>query len=178
MPVSDPRPLKKPAAREAKPGPLGVAGEGGGAWAGGVAEGGGGAAAGGGGGGAALRPPRGSGISGSCALRSEQSQVLDQPLGEGVRLGIALEVADGVGAADRVGLAEQVVAEADLGVRVGAADLGQRRTRPDAHLVGRDAEQGADVLVALPSLEQQLKHRALFIRDRHERGSLGQRGNA
>ena len=27
-------------------------------------------------------------------------------------------------------------------------------------------------------LEQQLKHRALFIRDRHERGSLGQRGNA
>ena len=87
-------------------------------------------------------------------------------------------MADGVGSADGVGLAQQVVAEADLRVRVGAADLGQRRARADAHLIGRNAEQGADVLVALPSLEQQLKHRALFIRDRHERGSLGQRGNA
>jgi hypothetical protein len=87
-------------------------------------------------------------------------------------------MADGVGSTDGVGLAQQVIAEADLRIRVGAADLGQRRTRADAHLIWRNAEQGADVLVGLSSLEQQLKHRALFIRDRHERGSLGQRGNA
>ena len=87
-------------------------------------------------------------------------------------------MADGIGSADGVGLAQQVVAEADLCIGVAAADLGQRRPRARAHLIRRNAEQGADVLVALPSLEQQLKHRALFIRDRHERGSVGQGGNA
>ena len=108
-------------------------------------------------------------------LRGEQSQVLRQALGKSIRLGIALQVPNGIGAPDRIGLPQQIVAEADLGVRVRAADLGQRRARPRAHLIRRDAQQGADVVIALPPFEQQLKHRALFVRDRHERGSLGQR---
>ena len=67
LPLSEPRPLKKPAAREEKPGPFGGAGVLGGAGAAAGAEEGGEAGA-GGGGAAARRPPRGSGISGSEAL--------------------------------------------------------------------------------------------------------------
>jgi hypothetical protein len=105
---------------------------------------------------------------------SEQAQVLDQPLGEGIVLGVALQMTDGVGATDRIGLAQQVVAQADLGVGVGAADVTQGGAGSRAHLVGGDPKQGPDVLVALPPFEQKLEHRALFIRERHGRDSVGQ----
>ena len=84
---------------------------------------------------------------------------------------------DGVGAADRVGLAEQVVAQPDLGIGIGAADLLKRGAGPGANLVGSDPEQGPEVLVALPA-EQELEHRPLFLCERHGRGSVGQRGDA
>ena len=87
-------------------------------------------------------------------------------------------MADRVGAADRIGLTEQVVAQANLRIGVGAADLLQGRPCPVPHLVGRDAEQRADVLVALTPFEEQLKHRALFVGERHGRGSVGQGGDA
>jgi hypothetical protein len=112
---------------------------------------------------------------GKIRLWSEQPEVLDESLGQGVRLRVALEMPDGVGTADRIGLSQEVVAQPDLGVRVGATYLRQRGARSRSHLVGGDAQQRADVVVALPPFEQQLQHRALFIRDRHERGSLGQR---
>jgi hypothetical protein len=84
-------------------------------------------------------------------------------------------VADSIGAADRVGLAEQVVAQPDLGVGIGSADLLERRARPGADLVGTDPQEGADVLVALAAFEQELEHRALFIGERHGPRSVGER---
>lgn len=107
-------------------------------------------------------------------LWGEEAQILHEPLGEGVRLGVALEMADRVSASDRIGLAEQVVAQTDLRIRVGAADLLQGRPGAVPHLVGRDTEQRSDVLVPLPPFEEQLKHRALFVSERHGRGSVGQ----
>jgi hypothetical protein len=83
-----------------------------------------------------------------------------------------------IGSADRVGLAQEVVAQADLGVGVRAADLAECGTGPRAHLVGSDPEEGADVVIALPALEQELEHRALFVAERHGRGSVGQRRHA
>ena len=53
----------------------------------------------------------------------------------------ANEMADGVRATNRVGLAEQIVAQPDLRIRVGAADLLECRTGPSPHLIGGDAEQ-------------------------------------
>ena len=70
-------------------------------------------------------------------------------------------MAGGVGAADRIGLAEQVVGEPDLGVGVGAAELDQRGASPRADLGFLDPEQRAEVGVALAALEQQLEHRVL-----------------
>ena len=67
----------------------------------------------------------------------------------------------GVGPADRVGLAEQVVGEADVAVGVGAGQLGERRAGPGAHLRLVDPEQRGEVGVALPALEQELEHRLL-----------------
>ena len=58
--------------------------------------------------------------------RGEQPQVLDEALREGIGLRVALQVPDGIRATDRVRLAQQVVAEPNLRVRIGAADLGQR----------------------------------------------------
>jgi hypothetical protein len=113
---------------------------------------------------------------GKLGARGEQPQVLNQPLRELVRLRIALQMANGVCAADRIRLAEEVVAQPDLGVGVRAADLLQRGARPGAHLVGADAQERADVVVALPA-EQELEHRALFLCERHGRGSVGQRGD-
>ncbi len=74
---------------------------------------------------------------------------------------VLAQVARDVGAADRVGLAEQVVGEPDAAVRVGAAELGQRAPRPGAHLVLVLAEQRGEVAVALAALEQQLQGRLL-----------------
>jgi len=74
-------------------------------------------------------------------------------LGKRVRVRIALQVADCVGPSDRVRLAEQVVAEPDLGVRVSTADLVQRVASPRANLVRRDTQQRPDVVIALPTLE-------------------------
>ena len=135
-------------------------------------------AAGGGGGAAARRPPRARGSRAAVAFGASSLRFWTRRWASAFASGSLCRLADGVGAPDRIGLPEQVVAQADLRIRVGAADLRERGARPRAHLVGCDAEQGADVLVALPALEQQLEHRALFIRDRHERGSLGQRVNA
>ena len=126
LPPEPPSPLKNAATREAKPGPFGAV------WAGGAAR------------------RRGSllrgcerawggrrsaattrlGDLGEIGPRGEQSQVLDESLRERVRLWIALQVAYGVRPADGVGLAEEVVAQPDLGVRIRAADLLQGGTRP------------------------------------------------
>jgi hypothetical protein len=81
-------------------------------------------------------------------------------------------VAGDVGAADRVGLAQEVVGEADLGVGVGAADLLQGAASACPDLVGAEAEQRGDVVVALAALEQQLKHRPLVAGEWHGPGSL------
>jgi hypothetical protein len=150
LPLSPPSPLKAPAIRCATPGRCGAG-----------AVGAGGAA--------------GLGDLRQLGLRRQQPQVLDEPLRQGVRVRIALQVANRVGAPDRVRLAEQVVAQPDLGIRIGAPDLLQGRTRPRADLLGADAEQGTDVLVALPPFEEELEHGALFVRERHGRGSVGER---
>ena len=83
-------------------------------------------------------------------------------------------MSDRVGAADRIGLAEEVVAETDLGVGISATDLAQRGAGSGAHFVRSDAEEGADVVIALPPFQEELEHRALFIGERHGRGSVGQ----
>ena len=54
--------------------------------------------------------------------------------GERVVGGVVAQVARGVGAPDRVGLAEQVVGEPDVAIGVGAAELGQRRAGAGADL--------------------------------------------
>ena len=76
-------------------------------------------------------------------------------------------MAHGVGPADRVGLAEQIVGQADVAVRVGAGQLGERGARPGPHLGLVDPEQRGEVGVALPALEQELQHRLLVGRKRH-----------
>ena len=146
LPLDPPRPLKRPAIREANPGPFGAAGAGD---APGPAAGSGGSCLWRGWGRGRRGPPASAGLRDlrKLSLRGEQPQVLHEPLGERVRLGVALQMADRVGAADRIGLTEQVVAQADLRIGVGAADLLQGRPCPVPHLVGRDAEQRADVLV-------------------------------
>ena len=78
-------------------------------------------------------------------------------------------MADGVGAADRVRLAEQEVGQADLGVGVGASDLGERRPRSLPDLVRGPTEQAGDVLIALSALDQQLEQRALIPLQSHPR---------
>ena len=74
---------------------------------------------------------------------------------------------DRVCPADRIGLTEQVIGQPDVPVRIGPADLLQCRAGARAHLIGLNSEEGADVLIALPAFKQQLKHRALFVRERH-----------
>jgi hypothetical protein len=69
-------------------------------------------------------------------LWRQQPQLRDQALRQGVGLGVALQVADGVRTADRIGLAQQVVADRHLRIGVGAADLAQRRTGARSHLLG------------------------------------------
>ncbi len=84
-------------------------------------------------------------------------------------LGVVAKVANHVGAADRVGLAEQVVGERDVAIRVGVAELGQRRAgaRADLGLVG--VEQDGEVGVGAPALEDQLQGRVLFGGECHRR---------
>ena len=65
-----------------------------------------------------------------------------------------LDEADGVGATDRVGLAEQKVGKADLSVGVGAAEGGQRLACLDAYGGEIVPEKARDVLVALPPLDR------------------------
>jgi hypothetical protein len=48
--------------------------------------------------------------------------------------GVLSQMPHGVGAADRVGLAQEVVADANVAVRVGAAELGESGTGTDSHL--------------------------------------------
>jgi hypothetical protein len=81
-------------------------------------------------------------------------------------------VADRVGPADRVGLAEQVVGEADVPVRIGAGQLLEGGPGARAHGGLVAAEQLREVRVALPALEQQLEHRLLVGAQRHTQ-SLG-----
>ena len=99
----------------------------------------------------------------------DQAKLGDQARGEVVGAGVVLELADGVGTADRVGLAQQVVGQARIGR--GAADLAERAAGPHPDLVAGDPEQPADVVVALPA-EQELKHRPLFVAERHEPGRV------
>ena len=84
-------------------------------------------------------------------------------------------MAHGVGPADRVGLSQQIVGEADVAVGVGAGQLGQRGARPGPHLGLVDPEQRGEVGVALPALEQELQHRLLVGRERHGRKAYGVR---
>ncbi len=95
-------------------------------------------------------------------------------LGEREGLGISLQLADGVGTTDGVGLPEQVVGQTDVGVGVRAADLRQGRASALADLVRRDAEQAGDVLIALSTLAEKLQQRPLVPLQRH-RGSLCKR---
>ena len=84
-------------------------------------------------------------------------------------LGVAAEVTGDVGAGDRVGLAEEIVAEAGLAVGVLAGDLGERRLGAGADLPGLHAQQGGEVPVALPTLQQQLQHHPLLLAQGHGR---------
>ncbi len=81
---------------------------------------------------------------------------------------------DGVGATDRVGLAQQVVAEAHVAVRVGAPELGQRGAGPAPDLDLVEAEQLVELGVGLTG-EQQLENGGLVGRQRHGRESLRSR---
>ena len=80
---------------------------------------------------------------------------------------VVAEVADGVGASDRVRLPDQVVGEPDVAVGVGAAELLERRARPLAHLRLVDAHHPRQVGVGLAALEQQLQGRVLIWGERH-----------
>ncbi len=124
-------------------------------------------------GGCRAAAPAGGWDLGQIGLRREQAQLGDEALGEGVGVRVALEVTNGVGAADRVGLPKQVVAQRYLGIGIGAAHVAQRGACPGADLVGRNPQQGADVVVSLASLQQQLEHGSLFVGQRQERNSLG-----
>ena len=59
-------------------------------------------------------------------------------------------MAHGVRAANRIGLAEQVVREPNLGVGIGPSELGERGAGTRADLVDADAEHAREVVVALP----------------------------
>jgi hypothetical protein len=63
-------------------------------------------------------------------------------------------VPHGVGSSDRIGLAEQVIGQADVAVRVGTGQLGERGARAGPHLRLVHPEQRGEVGVALPPLEQ------------------------
>jgi hypothetical protein len=84
-----------------------------------------------------------------------------------VVLGALAQVADGVRAADRIGLAEQVVGERDRAVGVRAGKLGQRGAGAGAHLALLDAQHRRQLRIALSPLEQQLEHRGLVGRQGH-----------
>ena len=81
--------------------------------------------------------------------------------------GVGAQVARDVGAADRIRLADEVVGEADVAIRIGAAELGQRGSGASADLGLVDTEEGREVAVALPTLEQERERGALVGRDRH-----------
>ena len=57
------------------------------------------------------------------------------PRGERVVVRVLSQVPDGVGATDRVRLSQEVVAEADPAVRIGATELGQGGAGAGADLV-------------------------------------------
>jgi hypothetical protein len=76
-------------------------------------------------------------------------------------------VSHGVGPSDRVGLAEEVVGQADVAVGVGTGQFGEGRARPGSHFGLADAEERREVRIALPALEQELEHRLLVSGKRH-----------
>ena len=98
------------------------------------------------------RLPRGSGRFGCLACGGDLAQARLDPLGQLERVGVALQVADGIGTADRIGLAEQVVGQRHVPVGVGTAELRERRTGLVANLALLNPEQAGDVLVALAAL--------------------------
>ena len=89
---------------------------------------------------------------------------------------VVAQVPGGVGAPDRVRLAQQVVGEADVAVGIGAAELGERGAGAGAHLRLGLPEQLSEVRVALAALEQELQRGLLIPTDRHRRESLGVAG--
>ena len=126
----------------------------------------------GGGGGVRRRspPPAGRGWPGrrgrSAAGKSSRRRVGELG-GERVVGGVVAQVAGSVGAPDRVRLAEQVVGEPHVAIRVGAAELGERGAGAGADLGLGLAEQLREVVVALAPLEQQLQRRPLVGSHRH-----------
>ena len=68
------------------------------------------------------------------------------------RLGVLLKMADGICPADRIGLAEHVVGQVDLGVRIAATDLAERGGGAAAGVVHADPEQARYILIALAAL--------------------------
>ena len=78
-----------------------------------------------------LAPPAlGLGDPGKLRGRGDRPELDADRLGELARLGVGLQVADRIGAADRVGLAEQEVGEPDLAVGIVAAELAQSARAP------------------------------------------------
>jgi hypothetical protein len=126
------------------------------------------------GGGAAQEPTARAGFAGKArqfSRREHQPQPHGELGGEVIVLGVLAQMARRVGATDRVRLAEQIVGEADVSVRVGAHQLGERGPSPSAHGGLVLAEQGAKVGIALTPLEQKLQRGALILGD-HAPGTL------
>ncbi len=99
---------------------------------------------------------------GGDGLKLAEKSLRERPI-----LGIVAQVTNRIGAADRVGLAEEVVGEADAAVRIGSAKLGERGTRALAHLGLGDPEQRAQIAIALALLEEQPEHGLLIGSQRH-----------
>ena len=108
-------------------------------------------------------------------LRSQQTKLLRQLGGQLEVGGVVLQVAHGVGPADRVGLAQQVVGQADVAIGIGAGKLRERGARPGLHLCLANPQQRGEVGVALAALQQELQHRLLVARESHRRKAYGVR---
>ncbi len=84
---------------------------------------------------------------------------------------VLAQVPDRVGAPDRVGLAQEIVAQANVAIRVGAAQLLERCTGPLAGLALAEPEEVVEVGIGLTTRQEHLENGALVGTDRH--GSEG-----
>ena len=167
LPLEPPRPLKKPATREANPGPFGAGGAGRG-----LRSRGRWLDRGSGRGRGRRRPAAAARLGDLGELRLRREQAAGS--GRAAVRGRSPRDRSADGGPHRLGRSGRPGRGGSRSGRPGRRDR-RRRSRAGRNGPGcaprrGDPEQRADVLIALPTLEQQLEHRALFVRERHGRG--------